>query len=127
MRVWDIRTAIAELRAQGFRQALELSAEGAMAGNALYASLFEDGITRLDLSSLAASHNTAPIYLNVLRHLDLPQAAAIATSRSSVRIMTQDKTPWSWTAQAAAKLGREKALEIVDAPEVKRTPRDWLE
>eukprot|EP01031_Cornospumella_fuschlensis_P013660 gene13660-16701_t len=66
-----------------------------MAVNALYASLFEDGITRLDLHGLPASHDTGPAYLNVLKYLDIPQAAAMAIERARV-IVYDDAKPWEF-------------------------------
>jgi dihydroorotate dehydrogenase len=49
-----------------------------MAGNVLYASLYEKDIHRLDLHDLPTSHQEGPELLNVLRFTDLPQIAAIA-------------------------------------------------
>jgi hypothetical protein len=83
-----------------------------MAGNTLYASLFEDGITRLDLHGLPASHQTGPIYLNVLKSLDVPEAVAMAAERCRVRIYAPDKSCWSFPAQLAAKLGWKGAIEL---------------
>jgi dienelactone hydrolase len=112
---WDIRRAIAALRATPFgKPALWLQSQHTMAGNTLYASLFEDGITRLDLHRLPTSHEVGPTYLNVLKYLDIPQAAAIAAERSRVRIYAPDKSAWSFPAQVAEKLGWKKAFELRD-------------
>jgi hypothetical protein len=67
-----------------------------MAADALYASLFEEGITRLDLHDLPVSHDIGPAYLNVLRHLDLPQAAAMAAERTRLIIYSTDEKSWSY-------------------------------
>ncbi len=116
MQVWDIRRAIAALRETPFGRApLWLQSQHTMAGNTLYASLFEEGITRLDLHRLPASHEAGPTYLNVLKFLDLPQAAAMAVERSRVRIYTPDKSVWSFAAQVSEKLGWKKAFELRDA------------
>jgi hypothetical protein len=74
--VWDICQAAAAVRSvPGFdKMPLVLRAQKAMAANALYASFFIPGTTRLDLAELPASHRDGPIYLNVLRHIDLSQA-----------------------------------------------------
>ena len=113
MQVWDIRRAIAALRATPYgKPPLWLQSQHTMAGNTLYASLFEDGIARLDLHRLPASHENGPTYLNVLKFLDLPQAATIATERTRVRIYTPDKSAWSFPAQVAGKLGWKKAFEL---------------
>jgi hypothetical protein len=88
MRVWDIRWAVQALRAMdGFDKVpIRLEAEGNMGVNALYASLFESGIAGLDLRRIAASHMEGPDYLNVLRILDIPEAAAIAASHCALRL-----------------------------------------
>ena len=115
MQVWDIRRAIAALRETPFGKApLWLQSQHTMAGNTLYASLFEDGIVRLDLHRLPASHEAGPTYLNVLKFLDIPQAAAIAAERTRVRIYAPDKSAWSFPAQVAEKFGWKKAFELRD-------------
>ncbi len=116
MQVWDIRRAIAALRETPFGKVpLWLQSQQTMAGNTLYASLFEDNITRLDLHRLPTSHETGPTYLNVLKHLDIPQAAAIAAERSRLRIYTADKSAWSFPAQVSEKLGWKKMFELREA------------
>ena len=115
MQVWDIRRAIAALRATPFGKApLWLQSQQNMAGNTLYASLFEDGIARLDLHRLPASHQTGPTYLNVMKYLDVPQATAIAAARTQVRVYSADKSAWDFPAQVAEMLDRRKAFELRD-------------
>jgi hypothetical protein len=81
---------------------LWVQGEGKMAGVALYAGLFEPAVERFDLHHLPASHRGGPIFLNVLRVLDVPQALALAFPR---RVMLYDAEPaaWAW-AEAVAKL-----------------------
>jgi hypothetical protein len=88
MRVWDIRRGIQALRLlEGFSEtAVSLRADRTMAGNALYASLFEPRLASLDLAGLPASHREGPTYLNVLRFLDIPQAIAMARERTKVNL-----------------------------------------
>jgi hypothetical protein len=113
MQVWDIRRGIAALHAAGFAQpSLWLQGSGKMAGSALFASLFEEGIARLDLHDLPATLKDGPIYLNALRVLDMPQAVALAASRSKVRLYARDKEAWNWPAEAAAKLGWKGGFEL---------------
>ncbi len=57
-----------------------------MAGIVLYASLFEPDIAGLELWHLPNSHRDGPVFLNVLRYMDIPDAVAIATERTKVRI-----------------------------------------
>ena len=107
MRVWDIRRTV-----QGIRQIaglektpLWLQGHRDMAVNALYASLFEDGITRLDLHDMQAGHQDGPAYLNVLKYLDIPQAAAMAAERTRVIIYTGDSAAWDYPAAIVKNLG----------------------
>ena len=115
MQVWDIRRAIAALRATPYAKTpLWLQSQHTMAGNTLYASLFEDGITRLDLHRMSASHESGPVYLNVLKYLDIPQAAAMAAERSRLRIYAPEKSAWAFPTQVSEKLGWKKAFELRD-------------
>jgi len=52
----------------------------------LYTSLFEPDIARLDLWHLPSSHRDGPVFLNVQRYMDIPQAVAMAAERTEVRI-----------------------------------------
>jgi hypothetical protein len=96
--VFDIRQAAAALRnVPGFAKVpLWLQAEKDMAANALLASLFIPDVKRLDLHKLPASLRHGPTYLNVLRHTDLPQLAAIAAERSIVAIYSDEPESWSY-------------------------------
>lgn len=107
MRAWDIRRAVQALhKTAGLEKTpLWIQAQRDMAANALYASLFEDGITRLDLHEPPTSHMSGPAYLNVLRHLDLPQAAALAAERTRVVLYTADEKAWAYPAGIARLLG----------------------
>ncbi len=80
MRVWDIRRAVQATRAIQESKAgpLNVEAGGQMGVNALYASLFERGVSRLELKQLPGSHTEGPDYLNVLQVLDIPQALQLA-------------------------------------------------
>jgi dienelactone hydrolase len=106
MRVWDVRRAMQALRAiQGKRSTpLTLCARGTMAANTLYASLFENGVAALYLEELPESHQAGPDYLNVLRFLDMPQAVAIATEHSEVRLHQSAAPAWRYPTQVAARL-----------------------
>ena len=90
-----------------------------MAGNTLYASLFEDNITRLDLWQLPNSHRNGPIYLNVLRYLDIPQAVALGAEKSAVRIYesADSESDWSYPRTVVDRLEwADKPLEIRQLP-----------
>jgi len=88
MRVWDVRRAI---QAAGQIELLNdvpvaLKGQRLTAGIVLYASLFEPDIAGLDLWDLPRSHRDGPVFLNVLRYMDIPQAVAMASERTQVRI-----------------------------------------
>ncbi|MDB4459134.1 acetylxylan esterase [bacterium] len=104
-RVWDILQATRALETYGLKKkSLRIRANNTMAGNALYASLFTDEpVQRLDLNGLPASHQDGPTFLNVLRFLDMPQAAAMAGERSQLRIYTDDMDAWSYLTETAIK------------------------
>ena len=98
MRVWDICQAARAIRAiNEFRDAsLHLQSEGAMGVNALYASLFTASIEVLELRHIPASHMEGPDYLNVLKYLDIPQAAAMAAERCTLRLQPDDASHWKF-------------------------------
>jgi len=113
--VWDIRQAVAALRnVPGFAKTpLWLQSQKTMAANTLYASLFIPDVHRLDLHALPGSHRGGPTYPNVLRHLDLPPAAALAAERSPVVLYTADAAAWAYPQRAAASFGwGEKRVQI---------------
>ncbi len=106
MRVWDVRRALAMLRElYGKELKLEVSAHGSMAGVALYASLFEPAVDRAELFQLPATHREGPIFLNVLRVLDMPQAVAIAAEEKQVSLHGTDKDTWEFPLAVQRDLG----------------------
>ncbi|MDQ1538134.1 MAG: hypothetical protein QOE58_2527, partial [Actinomycetota bacterium] len=112
--VWDVRRAIQEAHrtAQREHRPLRIVAKGQMAGVALYASLFEPGVSELRLSDLPPSHVYGPHFLNVLRVLDTPQAVAMAAERSHVILENANAADWSFAADTAKALGWGDHLEI---------------
>lgn len=109
MRVWDVRRALQALRTTTSGDpSVTLEAEGEMSGIALYAALFEPDIQQLELSGLPLSHQEGPDFLNVLKHLDLPQAVALAAERSPVSISragVQGDPRWEYPRSMAKQLG----------------------
>ena len=136
MRVWDIRRARRALDAVGLDDPdTWLLSERDMAVNALYASLFEPEITRLDLWQLPESHLSGPDYLNVLRYLDIPQAVSVAAEKSRVVIYTdpdatesQSTALWEYPVKTAETLGwNEKQLQLRRAPQPAEANQDSSE
>jgi dienelactone hydrolase len=110
-RVWDVRRAIGCVRSLPdlAKVPLWLQGRGEMAGIALYAALFEPGIARIDLWHPPASHHDGPIFLNVARILDMPQAMALAFPRT-LRVYVKDDAEaaaWDWPMSLQKALGKE--------------------
>ncbi len=115
MRIWDIRRAVQTLREMdhGETPDLWMQSRGIMAGNTLYAGLFEPNITRLDLHELSASHRVGPELLNVLRFTDVPQVAAMVAERSKLRIYSDTPAEWDFVVKTAEMMkSPEKQVEI---------------
>lgn len=119
MRVWDVRRAIQALRKVDSVRGVPvvLRAHHQMAGVVLYASLFEPDIVRLDLWHLPESNRDGPIFLNVLRYLDVPQAVAMAAERTQIRLYEKDASGWRFPQAVAEKLGwPEQRFQVHTAP-----------
>jgi dienelactone hydrolase len=104
MRVWDIRRAIQTIHSMPDLSSLPLwiEASGNLGVDALYASLFESDVAGLDLRNLPSSHQNGPDYLNVLRILNIPQAAAMAAENSMVRLQPVNTNGWDFLRAMAA-------------------------
>jgi hypothetical protein len=91
MRVWDVRRAVQALRQIELLKDVPVVLKGQriMAGIVLYASLFEPDVAGLDLWNLPDSDHDGPIFLNVLRFMDIPQATAMANERTEVQIHSE--------------------------------------
>ncbi len=87
MRVWDIRRAIQMIHfvRDGDVAKVEIAASGQMGVNALYASLFEPSVRRIELDNLSKSHVEGPDYLGVLRFTDIPQVLEAVGAKAVVR------------------------------------------
>jgi len=119
MRAWDIRRAVQAVRSFPSLRGIPLwvEAHGELAADALYASLFEKGIAGLELWQMPKSHRDGPDYLNVLRVLDIPQAAAMAAERSKVRLVETDPKGWDYPIAVGQRLGwDEKRIALEQLP-----------
>ena len=113
-RVWDVRRGLAVLRETADLKGvpLWLQGKGDMAGIVLYAALFEPDIARLDLWHPPASHRQGPIFLNVRRLLDMPQAVALAFPKS-IRLYVKDEAEakrWDWPVHLQKSLGTDHLI-----------------
>jgi hypothetical protein len=84
---------------------IHLHASKAMAVNAMYASLFVEPVSQMTLTAPSHTHIAGPIYLNILRFLDCPQAAVLSAFRQPIKFVGADRSQWDWTIDAASKLG----------------------
>jgi dienelactone hydrolase len=116
--VYDIRRSLQALHSLTAKADAKtwLAAEGEMGINALYASLFEDRVDRIDLTKPPLSHRDAAPYPNVLRVLDIPQAAALASERTKVVLYTDTPAKWSHLSATAEKLGWAKNVQLRSLP-----------
>lgn len=98
MRVWDVRRGIQALKTLKLTRQLplEIEATGVMASHALYASLFEPGLAKLNLWDVTQSHMNRGEYLNILRVLDVPATIALAAARNSVILHTPNAEAWTY-------------------------------
>lgn len=103
MRVWDIRRAIALVGEQKEWIGLPISLEGQgdQAALALYAALFEPSVKEVVLIDPPKTHAEGPIFLNVLKHMDIQQAVALLAPRKvTIRVKSdEDKKAWNWCLQ----------------------------
>ena len=113
-RVQDARMAVRTLRDAGGlgETPLWIQATGRMAGVALYASLFEPGVVRLDLHDLPRTHAEGPFFFRVRRYLDVPQAVAMALQQSKVVIYQNGEDGWEYPKEVARKLEWTTKLQI---------------
>ena len=76
-----------------------------MGGLAVYASLFEPPVRRIDLHDIPTSHEPeGPALLNVLRMLDLPEAPTLAAERGQVVVYGGDEEILTRARETAAAL-----------------------
>ena len=83
MRLADVLAAVDALRQQEGvdPEDVTVAGKGAAAALGLYAAIFDARIRQVLLIDLPSSHLEGPIFLNILRHTDLPEAAALLAPR----------------------------------------------
>jgi dienelactone hydrolase len=105
--VWDFRRACAALHGLFDPKKTRISLLGnhEMASIALHAAVFESDIEEIRLVALPESYRTGPVYLNVLRYFDVPQALALAFPKK-VELFYGGGYVWSWPEQLQNSLGK---------------------
>lgn len=119
-RVWDVRRAIQTLRTVPSlaKSPLWLQGRKGEAGLALYASLFEPDIKRLDLWELPKSLRDGPFFLNGQKTHETPLAVALAAERTNVIVYQADKAGWEYPVSVGKALGwDEKRFTIRGLPD----------
>lgn len=110
-RALDVLVGIRALQSQAHwqTQKLHLEVEGAndAASWLLYAMALEprtnSSIERVILTNITPSHTTGPLFMNVLKYLDVPQSILLAASKVPITIRTNEPTAFSFTLGAAEK------------------------
>ncbi len=118
MRVWDVRRTIQALGQIDAAKGIvpHVLAERQMAGVALYVALFEPQIGGLHLFDPPETHRDGPIFLNVLRYLDMPQAVALVAEHASVDLRGQNTSAWQFPTSVADGLGWDRRQLHLIAP-----------
>ena len=83
LRLGDVRAAVAKLRAHpGVDPArIMVMGRGVSGALGLYAAILDPAIAQVMMMDPPESHVTGPVFLNVLRYTDLPEAAALLAPR----------------------------------------------
>jgi cephalosporin-C deacetylase-like acetyl esterase len=90
-RVWDVIAAVRKLDAEtGGKRQWKVVGRGQAGVLAAYAAIFEPTITEVVLVDPPASHREGPIFLNVLRVLDVPEALGLLAPRKLTLIGAKD-------------------------------------
>lgn len=115
-RVWDVRRAVRVLSVVTARMPTELSGEGASAGIALYASLYEPDVAALALTKPPTTFRdpTSPAFLGAAKILDHPHAVAVAAGTKSVNLWVPtlaDVPAWEWAVRVQQRTGG-RAIDV---------------
>jgi hypothetical protein len=93
-RVWDVITAIRAIDGEGRnkkQRAWKVVGRGQAGILAAYAALFEPSIKEVIVVDPPTSHRDGPIFLNVLRVLDIPDALGLLAPRRLTLVNAKDK------------------------------------
>ncbi len=91
-RVWDVAATSRFLAEEGSGQRVwKVAGRGQAGVLAAYAALFEPAIGEVVALDPPASHRDGPIFLNVLRVLDIPDALGMLAPRPLTLLHTQDR------------------------------------
>jgi dienelactone hydrolase len=113
MRVWDVRRALAMLRAIPARALPKIALSGSRpaASWVLWAAVFEPEVESVTLDHAPATVREGPAYLNLERILDMPQAITLLAPRP-VRLTGTPWTAWAWAIDWQSRLGPDQGRLI---------------
>jgi cephalosporin-C deacetylase-like acetyl esterase len=83
MRLWDVMRSVEALKQQSDAdpQRITVLGRGTSGVLGLYAAILDESIAQVVLLEPPVSHRQGPIFLNILRYTDLPEAAALLAPR----------------------------------------------
>ncbi|MEA2062142.1 MAG: hypothetical protein U9P14_00465 [Gemmatimonadota bacterium] len=110
MRLYDVLCAIDCIANQPSFDGRELTVVGKGAQGILgaYAALLDPRVTRVILHSPEVSHRSGPIFLNVLRYTDIPQALAMLAPDCELVLLTHEIEHFGYTRDVYKLYGAEK-------------------
>jgi hypothetical protein len=110
-RVWDVVAAVHFFEARQKRKPQwKLVGRGQAGVIAAYAALFEPSIAEVVIVDPPTSHKEGPIFLNVLRVLDIPEALGLLAPRPLTLVNAKDKA-FDRTAEIYKRAGAESKLQ----------------
>jgi cephalosporin-C deacetylase-like acetyl esterase len=110
-RVWDVIAAVRSLDAETKgKVSWSVVGQGQAGIIAAYAALFEPAIKEVIVLAPPTSHRKGPIFLNVLRVLDIPEALGLLSPTKLTLINAKDKA-FDRTAHIYKLAGAEKKLQ----------------
>ena len=77
-----------------------------MGALAVYAAMLEPNVAELQLFELPTSHRHGPYLLNVRRVFDMPQALAVAATKVSTTVSSDEAKHWQYTLEALKIAGK---------------------
>ncbi len=99
-------------------------ASGTDAARLIYQILLGSPVREARLVQMPTNHRKGPFFFNILRHLDLPQAVAMAAEKCRLTI-TGRPEDWVWALETARKLGFAQNLVIESEMELLAAGKIW--
>jgi cephalosporin-C deacetylase-like acetyl esterase len=110
-RVWDIAVTVRDLHAFGKKGHQKVIGHGQAGVLAAYTALFEPSIDEVVIVDPPLSHRDGPIFLNVLRVLDIPEALGLLAPRQLTLVNAKDKA-FERTAEIYKRVGAADKLTL---------------